>query len=189
MSVFDATLALINMLHVQPPRIVWIALAMCSLVLTGCTGPEASSSPRRDAALLLEAARESTRPEWQPDIGRLTESVHRRHFAPATAQAVLWAENLDGSGGSTLAQWRTIGTPQLKPTRIDARVGLEMANSAGQEECGLERDLDPGKLSGRDVQISLLAACVCPSPARMPRGGSLRCSCPSAWGHRLAGRR
>ncbi len=182
MSVFDATLALINMLHVQPPRIVWIALAMCSLVLTGCTGPEASSSPRRDAALLLEAARESTRPEWQPDIGRLTESVHRRHFAPATAQAVLWAENLDGSGGSTLAQWRTIGTPQLKPTRIDARVGLEMANSAGQEECGLERDLDPGKLSGRDVQISLLAACLTPASVEALRGVRLSLASTDATG-------
>jgi len=135
---------------------------MLAASLVGCVtdGPAGASRIPPSALAWPADAAAYTQTQWQPNIGRMNESVWRRHRLAEPAESILWVDRFDRPDGQPPVVWTATGSPVFQQINIDRRTGLRIsANPAGTSDCSLQRELNSDQLRGRDVRLSLTLGC------------------------------
>jgi hypothetical protein len=86
--------------------------------------------------------------------------ARRRHLPPGAEWKTLFIEQFEGTTSRNIPKWRIIGKPIITPIRLGGENGVELTAPEGTfETCGIERDINPKLLAGRDVYLILRFTC------------------------------
>lgn len=157
---------------------LYITVVALVVGIVGCP-PSLDNLPRERAEPVAISIPETTAHagiEWQPDTGRMSDDIARRHGF-GSVRTVLWVDRFDRPDSPALAAWDRIGSPRVAPFQIGGESGVEIMSPMDAGECGLVRQVNPDKLGGRDVLLRVEMAC--PSPTRLDALRAVRLSIES----------
>jgi len=133
--------------------------------LAGCgPGPGVPAGRRVSGGILLLKnpieSRDLRYADWLIPAGRMDTYARRRHLANDAGRARLFIEEFDRVTKEHVPGWRTVGIPTIKSVRLDNANGVELIAPEEQfKTCGIQYDIDPKLLAGRDVRLDLRFTC------------------------------